>query len=233
MHKPRLLTTKIINETFPGGSYQLEGQLVPVLSIDLDGSQVIYFEHHIMLWKSTGLSIGLQPMKGAFKRVFAGMPIFLTAATGKGEIAFSRNGVGHIFPIHLHSGDQLDVREHQFLAATGNVIYDISKVKGYTNILTGASGFFMDHFSVREGEGIVWLHGNGNVFEKVLGDNEQIDIEPGAWLYKDPQVKLQTAIQRLSTSLFGGATFVCNRFTGPGRVGIQSMSIIVPEPRQK
>jgi uncharacterized protein (AIM24 family) len=37
-------------------------------------------------------------MKGAFKRMVAGMPIFLTEAQGPGEIAFSRDGAGHRFP---------------------------------------------------------------------------------------------------------------------------------------
>lgn len=228
MDMPILLPTQITQETFAGVSYHLQGELVPVLTIELDGGRSIYFEHHIMLWKTTTVDISLRPVKGAFKRMLAGMPILLTEAKGPGQIAFSRDGVGHIFPIHLQPGEKIEVREHQFLAATGNVIYDMTKVKGFANILAGSTGFFIDRFSVRESEGIVWLHGYGNVFEKVLGAEEQIDIEPGAWLYKDPGVRMETAIQRLSTGLFGGSTFTCNRFTGPGRVGIQSMSLVVP-----
>jgi uncharacterized protein (AIM24 family) len=49
----------------------------------------------------------------------AGMPIFLTEAQGPGEIAFSRDGAGHLFPLHLMPGKSVLVREHQFLAATG------------------------------------------------------------------------------------------------------------------
>ena len=73
------------------------------------------------------------------------------------------------------------------------------------------------------GEGILWLHGYGNVFEKVLASGESIDIEPGGWLYKDPGVRMETKIDRLSSGLFGGMNLIVNRFTGPGRVGIQSM----------
>ncbi len=49
------------------------------------------------------------------------MPIFMTEAQGPGEIAFSRDGAGHVFPLHLRPGTAVLVREHQFLAATGNL----------------------------------------------------------------------------------------------------------------
>ena len=54
---------------------------------------------------------------------------------------------------------------------------------------------FVDKFKASESDGILWLHGYGNVFEKTLGAGEQIDIEPGGWLYKDPGVKMETTMQ--------------------------------------
>jgi uncharacterized protein (AIM24 family) len=57
-----------------------------------------------------------------------------------------------------------------------------------------------------------------------LAAAESIDIEPGGWLYKDTSVKMDTVIDRLTSGLFGANTnLILNRFTGPGRVGIQSM----------
>ena len=52
-------------------------------------------------------------------------------------------------------------------------------------MLFGGTGFFIDRFRCASGDGILWLHGYGNVFEKTLAVGEQIDIEPGGWLYKD------------------------------------------------
>jgi len=80
---------------------------------------------------------------------------------------------------------EIHVREHQFLAATGNVEYSYEIVKGVSNMLFGGTGFFIDRFRCASGDGILWLHGYGNVFEKTLAVGEQIDIEPGGWLYKD------------------------------------------------
>jgi uncharacterized protein (AIM24 family) len=63
----------------------------------------------------------------------------------------------------------------------------------------------------------------------VLAAGEQIDVEPGGWLYKDPAVRMDTVVDRLTSGLFGASVnFVVNRFTGPGRVGIQSMYLHMP-----
>lgn len=224
---PRLLPTKAEGESYAGVTYHIDGELVPVLTVDVSKTPV-FFEHHILLWKHSNVTIALKAMKGALKRMMAGMQIFVTEASGDGMIAFSRDGAGHIAPIHLKAGTELQVREHQFLAATGNVEYTFERVKGAANMLFGGSGFFIDRFASRQGDGIIWLHGYGNVFEKVLEAGETIDIEPGGWLYKDPGVRMETVIDRLTSGFFGGMNFIVNRFTGPGRVGIQSMYLHMP-----
>ncbi len=223
MAVPVLLPTNLRDEVFGGVRYHIEGELVPVLQIEL-GQMPIYFEHHILLWKDPAVEIGVKSLAGTFKRALAGMPIFMTETRGAGRIGFSRDGAGHILPIHLRQGDALDVREHQFLAATAAVDYTFNFVRGAANVLFGGAGLFIDTFTCRAPEGIVWLHGYGNVFEVTLAAGEQIDIEPGGWLYKDPSVQMTTQLQKLATGLFASAgQLVWNRFTGPGRIGLQSM----------
>jgi uncharacterized protein (AIM24 family) len=226
--RPALLPTEARGESFAGYTYHLDGELVPVLTVDLDPSQYIYFEHHIMLWKHPEVQIGLMQMKGALKRMMAGMQIFVTMASGPGQIAVSRDGPGHIFALHLTPGQTMEVREHQFLAATQGVEYTFQRVRGVASMLFGGSGFFIDRFHALDMPGILWLHGYGNVFEKTLAPGEAIDIEPGGWLYKDPSVTMTTNLQRLSSGFFGGMSFITNRMTGPGRVGIQSMYLHMP-----
>jgi hypothetical protein len=95
MAVPVQLTTNIQDETFGGVTYHIEGELVPALQVELS-STGIYFEHHILLWKDPAVQVALRPMKGAFKRMLAGMPFLLTGAHGPGRIAFSRDGAGHV-----------------------------------------------------------------------------------------------------------------------------------------
>ena len=75
---PQILPTQIPQGTAPGVTYRLEGELVPVLHMALDGQVPVYFEHHVLLWKYPQLQIGLHPLgKGLKRRVFGGMPLLL------------------------------------------------------------------------------------------------------------------------------------------------------------
>ncbi|MGN6170614.1 MAG: hypothetical protein ACTHQQ_20975, partial [Solirubrobacteraceae bacterium] len=48
-------------------------------------------------------------------------------------------------------------------------------------------------------------------------------IEPGGWVFRDHSVQMSQEIYGFKTGLLGGAgNLVFNRFTGPGRVGLQS-----------
>jgi uncharacterized protein (AIM24 family) len=91
---------------------------------------------------------------------------------------------------------------------------------------------FVDEFFVGDQEGVVWIHGYGNVFEKTLDAGESIDIEPGGWVYRDHSVQMSQQVVGFKSGLFGGGggNLVFNRFTGPGRVGLQSAYYVPPTP---
>ena len=185
---PKLLPTQIPRGYRARSDYRLEGELVPALHMALDGQVPVYFEHHVLLWKYPNLQIGLHPLKkGLKRRMFGGMPLLLLEAQSAGELAFSRDAPGHIAALHLQPGHGIVVREHQFLAATSNVQYDYSRIKGFANMMYGG-GFWVDEFFAGDQEGVVWVHGYGNVFEKQLEPGETIDIEPGGWLFRDHSV---------------------------------------------
>jgi len=93
------------------------------------------------------------------------------------------------------------------------------------NILFGGQGMFMDRFVTKGQPGLLLLHGYGNVFERRLAAGESIQIEPGAFLYKDASVTMDVEMQKLTTGFFGGTGMSLARVSGPGRVGIQSMYV--------
>ena len=201
------------------------GELVPVTEVSLGQGDSIFFEHHIFLWKDPSVSITAKVMKGLGKRILAGLPVYVTEAHGPGKIAFSRDAPGQVLFLELKPGSAIHVREHQFLFSTSAVNYSYYRVKGLSNMLYGHTGFFIDSF---EGSGILALHGYGNVFSKNLAAGETIDVEPGGFFYKDASVQMSTNSMGLKSGLFGGFTFMMNRFTGPGRLGIQSMPFHLP-----
>jgi uncharacterized protein (AIM24 family) len=208
--------------TYGGVNMTIGGELVPVCTVTLNAtSGPIFFEHHILLWRDPQVEITAKTLKGMGKRILAGLPVVVTEATGNDRIAFSRDAPGQLIFVELGAGEQLDVREHQFLFATNTVEYGYYRLKGISNMMFGGTGFFIDTF---KGPGLVALHGYGNVLERTLAPGEQIDVEPGAFLYKDASVKMDTMRLGLRTGLMGGTNLFLNRFTGPGDLGIQSMT---------
>ena len=199
------------------------GAIVPHLTLELGAGETVFFEHHTFLWKTTGLEIRLRPLVGAFKRLISGMDILVTEAVGPGTIAFSRDVPGEIRAFALAPGQELQVREHAFLAATGGIDYSWERSGGLATMMLGGVGLVIDRFFAGPSGGTVWLHGGGNLLEMPLAAGQQIDVEPGGWLYKDPGVTMETKFQGLRQGLLAGSDLACNRLTGPGRVGIQSM----------
>ena len=96
-------------------------------------------------------------------------------------------------------------------------------------MLFGGTGFFIDSFHAGSGEGILWLHGYGNVFEKALAPGEIDRHRAGRLALQGPDGddddKPAAPVDRAFRQ---HESIVCNRFTGPGRVGIQSMYLHMP-----
>ena len=216
---------------------KIEGELVPVVDVELGTQQTVYFEHHTLLWKQPNVTLGFMGLQNAGKRFFSGLQIFISTAQGPGNIAFSREAPGQVVALRLAAGQSIDVREHQFLLATSNVAYDFYWQTGIANVFFSRTGLFVDRFTAKA-PGIVLLHGYGNVFEKTLQPGEMLDVEPGAWLWKDSNVRMDT-VSVLSSqgaggllgalgAFVGGAALQLNRFFGPGRVGLQSMTYHEP-----
>ncbi len=217
---------------------KVEGELVPVVDVELGRQQSVYFEHHILLWKQPQVTLGFMGLQNAGKRFFAGLQIFISTAQGPGNLAVSREAPGQIVALRLKPGMAVDVREHQFLMASTNINYDFYWQTGLANVFFSRTGLFIDRFTAQQGEGILLLHGYGNVFEKNLGPGEMLDVEPGAWLWKDANVQMTTVPVLQSSgggglmgalgAFVGGIALQMNRFVGPGRIGLQSMTYHEP-----
>ncbi|MGZ3532838.1 MAG: AIM24 family protein [Vulcanimicrobiaceae bacterium] len=218
---------------------RVEGELVPVVDVELGRQQTVYFEHHILLWKQPQVTLGFMGIQNAARRFFAGLQIFISTAQGPGNVAFSREAPGQVVALRLTPGQSVDVREHQFLLATSGVDYNFYWQQGLANVLFSRTGLFIDRFTATRGEGVVLVHGYGNVFEKTLAPGEQLDVEPGGWLWKDANVQMDTVSVLQSGggggllgaigAFVGGSALTLNRFYGPGRVGIQSMTYHEPQ----
>lgn len=217
-----------------GQSYcQVEGTYVPVADMNLAAGDSVYFAHHVLLWKDPAVAVTSMGLKGAWKRMLAGMPLIMTQAAGPGHIAFSRDLPGELIALPLQHGQTIDVREHLFMVATGAITYDWFASNVWFTTKEGDEtethyplGMFLDRFTAQGAPGLLLLHAGGNVFVRTLEANQTILVKPTAFLFKDTTVQMRLHIERPAGTWRSwrswGDRYFWLRLHGPGRVAVQS-----------
>ena len=218
-----------------GNSFcQIEGQYVPAADMSLAPEDAVYFAHHVLLWMDSQMKISALPLKGAWKRMLAGMPLIMTQAQGPGHIAFSRDTPGELIALPIQPGQAVDVKEHLFLVATSHVTYDWFQTGIWFTTKNGDDtethyplGMFMDRFFAPQKPGLLLLHAGGNAFIRSLAPGQTILVKPTALLFKDPTVQMQLHFEYPGTTSWNpwmswNYRHLWLRLHGPGRVAIQS-----------
>ncbi len=220
---------------FGNSSCQIEGLYVPVADMNLAAGDSVYFSHHVLLWMDTQVNITAMPMRGAWKRMFAGMPLIMTQAQGPGHIAFSKDEPGELIALPLQPGQAVDVREHIFLAASSNIEYNWGQSQIWYRVQAGNDdaethypvGMFMDRFSSPALPGLLLLHAGGSVLVRELAPGQTILVKPTALVFKDPSVEMQLHFEQPNAGFFSWGSWtnraIWLRLFGPGRVAIQSV----------
>jgi uncharacterized protein (AIM24 family) len=220
---------------FSRSTCQISGTYVPVAEMGLHDDDWVYFSHHVLLHTDPQVRLGNLPMKGGWKRMRAGLPLIMMRAQGPGHIAFSADEPGETLAVPLQPGRAIDVVEHRFLTATGNVAYDWHNANVWFTTKNGDEeethypvGQTMDRFAATAGPGLLLLHGPGNTFIRDLAAGEHILVQPGGLIWKD-----QTVGMFLHFEYPGGAYWFSSArwqaktvwlaLQGPGRIAVQSV----------
>jgi len=81
---------------------QIAGTTVPAAEFTLAPEDWIYFSHHVLLWTEPQTRLTNMPLKGAWNRKMAGLPLIMVEARGPGHLALSDNHAGNcINPINV------------------------------------------------------------------------------------------------------------------------------------
>jgi len=232
---------------FGQSTCQVSGKYVPVADMRLAEGDTVYFSHHVLLFADPSVKITALPMGHGWDRTLAGMPMIMMQAAGPGNIAFSEDQPGETVAVPLEHGQAVEVHEHRFLVATSGVSYTWQKSGVWYNTVEGNDqkthrpmGRYLDRFE-SDGRGLLLLHAAGNVFLRDIPQGEQILVQPGAVLYKDPSVGMQlhleypvtggghglSGLMHSATGSFANRVMPWLRMWGPGRVAIQS---VYPHP---
>ena len=174
---------------------QIAGTTVPVAEFTLAAPDFIYFSHHVLLWTDPQAQLSNMSLRGGWKRMMAGMPLIMVEGRGPGHIALSDNHAGEIVALPLQHNQQIWVREHRFLTATGNINYGWHPTGIWYTTGSGDDqethypmGQYGDVFAATGGPGLLLLHGPGNTFIRDLRQGERILVQPGGLIWKDRSV---------------------------------------------
>ncbi|HVB45825.1 MAG TPA: AIM24 family protein [Streptosporangiaceae bacterium] len=220
---------------FNRSTCQISGTYVPVAEMALHDDDWVYFSHHVLLHADTQVKMDSVKMGGGWNRVLAGMPLIMMKAQGPGHIAFSADHPGETLAIPLQHNQSVDVVEHRFLVATGNVTYQWERSGIWFTTQDGDEqewhyplGQMMDRFTAQGGPGLLLLHGPGNTFIRDLAHGERVLMQPGALIWKDPTVSMHLHFeyprgQYWFSSARWQAKSMWLTLQGPGRVAVQSV----------
>jgi uncharacterized protein (AIM24 family) len=215
---------------------QIAGTTVPVAEFSLADNDWIYFSHHVLLWTEPGTKLSNMPMRGAWNRKMAGLPLIMVEGRGPGHLALSDNHAGEIVALPMQHGQQIWVREHRFLCGTGNIKYDWYPSDIWYDTGNGDDrerhfpmGQYGDVFGAHDAPGLLLLHAPGNVFIRDLKHGQSLLIQPSSLLYRDVTVRVGLHLEypRNMGFSFWRNTWsyrsIWVRLFGPGRVAVQSI----------
>lgn len=220
---------------FHRSSCQISGKYVPVAEMKLDGDDSVYFSHHVLLHCDTTVRLEGMRMAGGWNRVLAGMPLFMMTARGPGYLAISADHPGETIAIPLQANQAVDVVEHRFLVATGNVGYQWEPSGIWFTTRNGDDseyhyplGQTMDRFHAQGGPGLLMLHAPGNTFIRDLRHGEKILVQPSSLIWKDRTVGMYLHFEYPHGSYwFSSARWQAKStwlvLQGPGRIAVKSV----------
>jgi len=220
---------------FSRSTCQISGEYVPVAEMGLHDDDWVYFSHHVLLHCDPRVRLDSMSLKGGWKRMRAGMPLIMMRAQGPGRIAFSADEPGETLAVPLSPGRAIDVVEHRFLVATGNVAYQWQNANVWFTTQDGDDeewhypvGKTMDTFGATGGNGLLLLHAPGNTFIRDLGPGQRILVQPGGLIWKDQSVRMFLHFEYPRGSYwFSSARYKAKTswltLEAPGRIAVQSV----------
>lgn len=172
--------------------------------ITLGEEAVVHVRYEALIWKDPPVrpaapgTIG--PLSG------------LALLRGPGRLALAGDVASGIVPLVLATGERLLLRPSAVLLATA-ALRRLEHAEPAPPREAGLAAF------EAMGEALVLLQAEGGSFGATLGEDDSVDVAPGALLYTGPDVALAVVEQRLGEQ----ASLSLVRCEGPGRVGVRTV----------
>lgn len=218
--------------------YEIYGDDMQVVEIELDPGEVVIAEAGAMNWMDDGIDFeakmgdGSEPETGLFdkllnagKRAITGESIFITHFTnrgvGKKRVAFAAPYPGKIIPLDLSAiGGKLTCQKDAFLCAAMGTKVDMAFNKRLGAGFFGGEGFILQTLS---GDGKAFIHAGGTIVKKELkGETIKVDTGCIVGFTTGIEYDIQQA-GNMKSMIFGGEGLFLATLKGYGTVYLQSL----------
>lgn len=219
--------------------YTIHGDDMQFVEIELDPQEAVVAEAGAMMFMDDGLQMEaifgdgsaqsggiMGALLGAGRRLLTGESLFMTAyqniAGGRRRLAFGAPYPGKIQPVRLSEiGGELIAQKDSFLCAAKGVSIGIAFQRRLGTGLFGGEGFILERLT---GDGLVFIHAGGTLYERTLGVGELLKIDTGCIVGFQPSVDYDIQyVGGIKTALFGGEGLFFATLRGPGKIWLQSL----------
>ncbi len=221
--------------------YKIHGDDLQFVEIELDPNEAVVAEAGAMMFMEDGIAVEtvfgdgsnqnqgfLGALVGAGKRLLTGESLFMTLfhnrGIGKRHVAFSAPYPGKIVAVDLATmGGELLAQKDAFLCAAKGVSIGIAFQKRIGAGFFGGEGFILEKL---QGDGLVFVHAGGTLYERELAAGEVISVDTGCVVALQPTVDFDIQyVGNVKTALFGGEGIFFATLRGPGKIWLQSITL--------
>ncbi|KYH34629.1 hypothetical protein CLTEP_14570 [Clostridium tepidiprofundi DSM 19306] len=220
--------------------YKIHGDDMQFVEIGLDPNESVVAEAGAMMMMTQGVSMEtifgdgsvnsqggfMNKLFGAGRRILTGESLFMTLFTntgyGKQYVSFASPYPGKIIPLDLGMlGGRVICQKDAFLCAAKGVSIGIDFKRKLGVGFFGGEGFILQKL---EGDGLVFVHAGGTIYEKELSAGEMLRIDTGCLVAMTRDVHYDIEyVGNVKTAFFGGEGVFFATVTGPGKVWVQSL----------
>ncbi len=221
--------------------YRILGDDLQFVEIELDPNESVVAEAGAMMYMEDGIAVEtvfgdgsnrsqglLDSLVGAGKRLLAGESLFMTLfhnrSTTKRRVAFSAAYPGKIVAVNLATlNGELLAQKDAFLCAAQGVSIGIALQKRMGAGFFGGEGFILERL---QGDGWVFVHAGGTLYERELAPGEVLRVDTGCVVALQPTVDFDIQyVGNVKTALFGGEGIFFATLRGPGKIWLQSVTL--------
>lgn len=209
--------------------YEIKGGSFPVVICQLQDGESMITEKGSMVWMSPNMAMETQGggLGKMFSKAFSGESMFhnVYTAQGDGMIAFGSSFPGKILAVEVGSGRELILQKSAFLASQPTVELSIAFNKKLGVGFFGGEGFIMQRLS---GYGMAFVEIDGDLVEYDLAPGQQLVVDTGNVAGFESTVTMDIRqVPGLKNKLMGGEGLFNTYLTGPGKIWLQTMPIIL------